>query len=298
GPSRLPPHRGPGEPSRAAAVRRRGRAGRAGAAGPAGRAPAAAGRRGRDARRAGRDHPGHAALEDLLPRRRLRGHGRGAGVRAAGRSGAAGRGGGGGAGLLGQGAAGSSRPRPGGRGRGGGRARQVGDAGGVRRGIAVAGEPVAECMDAVSRGRVRVEPSAKRVRTYLGGRPVADTTRALLVWEKPYYPTYYLPLEDVDAELSPTGAVEHSPSRGDGIVHTVKAGGAEAADAAVTYPGSPLEPIRGHVRFSWDAMDAWFEEDEQVYVHPRDPYTRVDILPSSRHVRVEVGGVTVADSRH
>lgn len=162
----------------------------------------------------------------------------------------------------------------------------------------MAGEPVAEGMDAVSRGRVRVEPSAKRVRTYLGGRPVADTTRALLVWEKPYYPTYYLPLEDVDAELSPTGAVEHSPSRGDGIVHTVKAGGAEAADAAVTYPGSPLEPIRGHVRFSWDAMDAWFEEDEQVYVHPRDPYTRVDILPSSRHVRVEVGGVTVADSRH
>jgi uncharacterized protein (DUF427 family) len=43
-------------------------------------------------------------------------------------------------------------------------------------------------------------------------------------------------------------------------------------------------------------MDAWFEEDEEVYVHPRDPHTRVDILPSSRHVEVVVNGVTVADS--
>ncbi|MFC5817642.1 MULTISPECIES: DUF427 domain-containing protein [Nonomuraea] len=153
-------------------------------------------------------------------------------------------------------------------------------------------------MDAVSRGRVRVEPSAKRVRIFLGGRPVADTTRALLVWEVPYYPAYYVPLDDVQAELKPTGAVERSPSRGDGVVHTVTAGGKEAADAAVTYPDSPLEAIRGHVRFTWDAMDAWFEEDEQVYVHARSPYTRVDILPSSRHVRVEVAGVTVADSRH
>ncbi|MGI5270974.1 DUF427 domain-containing protein [Nonomuraea sp. CA-218870] len=153
-------------------------------------------------------------------------------------------------------------------------------------------------MDAVSRGRVRVEGSAKRVRTYLGGHPAADTTRALLVWEIPYYPTYYLPLEDVMAELRPTGAVERSPSRGDGLVHTVAAGGKEAAGAALTFPDSPLEAIRGHVRFAWDAMDAWFEEDEQVYVHARSPYTRVDILPSSRHVRVEVGSVTVADSRH
>ena len=43
-------------------------------------------------------------------------------------------------------------------------------------------------------------------------------------------------------------------------------------------------------------MDGWFEEDEQVFTHPRDPYTRVDILHSSRHVRVEVEGVTIAES--
>ncbi|TMR93510.1 DUF427 domain-containing protein [Nonomuraea basaltis] len=153
-------------------------------------------------------------------------------------------------------------------------------------------------MDAGNRGRVRVERTAKRVRTYLGGRVVADTTSALLVWEVPYYPTFYFPLTDVDeAALKATGTTKHSPSRGDAVVHTVTSGTAEAAEAALAYPDSPLEEIRGHVRFDWDAMDAWFEEDEQVYFHARDPYTRVDILPSSRHVRVEVDGVTVADSR-
>jgi uncharacterized protein (DUF427 family) len=153
-------------------------------------------------------------------------------------------------------------------------------------------------MDAGNRGRVRVERTAKRVRTYLGGRVVADTTSALLVWEVPYYPTYYFPQQDVDeSALKATGTTKHSPSRGDAVVYTVTSGTAEAGEAALAYQDSPLEEIRGHVRFDWDAMDAWFEEDEQVYVHARDPYTRVDILPSSRHVRVEVDGVTVADSR-
>ncbi|QYC41056.1 hypothetical protein Nocox_17220 [Nonomuraea coxensis DSM 45129] len=153
-------------------------------------------------------------------------------------------------------------------------------------------------MDTAARGRVRVERTAKRVRAYLGGRAVADTTAALLVWEVPYYPTYYFPLADVEeSALKATGATTRSPSRGEGVVHTVTSGAAEAPGAALTYPDSPLEEIRGHVRFEWDAMDAWFEEDEEVYVHPRDPYTRVDILPTSRHVRVEVDGVTVADSR-
>ena len=43
-------------------------------------------------------------------------------------------------------------------------------------------------------------------------------------------------------------------------------------------------------------MDAWFEEDEEVFTHARDPYTRIDILPSSRHVRIELDGVTIAES--
>jgi uncharacterized protein (DUF427 family) len=148
-----------------------------------------------------------------------------------------------------------------------------------------------------ARGSVRAERGAKRIRAYLGGELVADTTRPLLVWEAPYYPTYYFPAEDVRAELlHPGGAVEHSPSRGDGELCSVRAGGREVREAAVRYEDSPLELLRNTVKLRWKAMDAWFEEDEEVYTHPRDPYTRVDILASSRHVRVEVDGVTIAES--
>jgi uncharacterized protein (DUF427 family) len=131
----------------------------------------------------------------------------------------------------------------------------------------------------------------------VGAETVADTTRPLLVWEKPYYPTYYFPEDDVRTELLvPTDESRRSPSRGDAQVFTVKAGGGEAAGAAYAYPESPIEQIRGHVAFDWKAMDHWFEEDEEVYVHPRDPYKRVDTLHSSRHVRIEVGGTTVAET--
>jgi uncharacterized protein (DUF427 family) len=77
----------------------------------------------------------------------------------------------------------------------------------------------------------------------------------------------------------------------------VKVAGADADGAALRYPDSPIEALRDLVRLDWNSMTDWFEEDELVYVHPRDPYSRVDILASSRHVRVELDGVTVADSR-
>ncbi len=150
--------------------------------------------------------------------------------------------------------------------------------------------------ETAQRGRVRVENSSKRVRTYVGGELVADTTRPHLVWEMPYYPTYYLPAEDLRADLVPTGRTERSPSRGDAEIYDVKTASATAAGAARRYLRSPIEALRGLVRLDWAAMDEWFEEDEPVYTHPRDPYTRVDILASSRHVRVVVDGVTVADS--
>jgi len=146
------------------------------------------------------------------------------------------------------------------------------------------------------RGRVRVEPSPKRVRVLLGGQVVADTTAARLVWENPHYPAYYVPRADVTAGLEPADRTEHSPSRGEARYFDVRAGGRLAAGAAWAYPESPIEDLRDLVRFEWDAMDEWLEEDEPVYVHPRSPYTRVEILGSSRHIRVEIDGVEVADS--
>jgi uncharacterized protein (DUF427 family) len=148
-----------------------------------------------------------------------------------------------------------------------------------------------------SRGRVRVERGTKRIRAYLGGELVADTTEPVLVWERPYYPTYYVPSADVRTDLlTDDGAISHSPSRGDAHIFTVTAGGKSASGAALRYEQSPFEELRDAIRLDWHAMDAWFEEDEEVFTHPRDPYTRVDILPSSRHLRVEVDGVTIAET--
>jgi uncharacterized protein (DUF427 family) len=144
---------------------------------------------------------------------------------------------------------------------------------------------------------IKIEPSPKRVRSYLDGQLVADTLHPVLVWEGPHFPTYYLPAADIRAELIPTGQTRHSPSRGDAQVLDVKVATATAPEAALRYPDSPLAELRGLVRLDWNSMSEWFEEDELVYTHPRDPYTRVDILVSTRHVRVEIDGVTVADSR-
>src|SRR5262249_25469232 len=149
----------------------------------------------------------------------------------------------------------------------------------------------------MTRGRVRVEHGRKRVRAYLGGVLAADTTSPLLVWEVPYYPAYYIPARDMRADLVPTGAIDHSPSRGDAEVFDLRTPAATAPSAALRYADSPVEELREAVRLDWDAMDEWLEEDEPVYTHPRDPYTRAAILASSRHVRVDVDGVTVADSR-
>jgi len=110
------------------------------------------------------------------------------------------------------------------------------------------------------------------------------------------YPAYYIPAADIRATLTPTGKTEHSPSRGEAEVLDVVTGRGVASAGALRYPDSPIAELREAVRLEWSAMSEWLEEDEPVYTHPRDPYTRVDILASSRHVRVELDGVVLADS--
>jgi uncharacterized protein (DUF427 family) len=115
------------------------------------------------------------------------------------------------------------------------------------------------------------------------------------VWEIPFYPTYYFPESDVNMDaLIDSGETKDSPSRGLATLYTVKAGGKEGS--AYGYAEPDIEQLAGHIVFNWSSMDHWFEEDEEVFVHAKDPYTRIDILPSSRRVRVEVDGVTVADT--
>jgi uncharacterized protein (DUF427 family) len=146
-------------------------------------------------------------------------------------------------------------------------------------------------------GRTRLEPGAKRIRGFARGVAVLDTVRPLYVWEHPGYPAYYVPRGDVRTDLLvATNTVTHSARRGDAAHFTLKVDGEERVDAAWEYTESPVVEIRDHLRFAWNAMDAWFEEDEEVYVHPRSPYTRIDILRSSRRARVAIGGVVIAES--
>ena len=99
------------------------------------------------------------------------------------------------------------------------------------------------------RGRIRVETSPKRIRAYLGGETVADSTRARLVWESPNYPTYYFPIADVRADLlEAEDSVAHSPSRGDGQLFAITAGGKRVQGAALRYPDSPIDELRELVR--------------------------------------------------
>ena len=129
----------------------------------------------------------------------------------------------------------------------------------------------------------------------LGGEVVADSIHPLLVWEVPYFPTYYFPARDVRTDLLvETGERRHSPSRGDAVTYSVKVGDSEGT--AYSYPEPKVAGVADHYAFVWKTMDHWFEENEEVFVHAKDPYTRVDIVPSDRRVRVEVEGVTVADS--
>jgi uncharacterized protein (DUF427 family) len=135
----------------------------------------------------------------------------------------------------------------------------------------------------------------KRVRVMLGGEMVADTIRPLLVWEKPYFPTYYFPQADVRTELLvETGETGESPGLGHATRYAVKVGTAEGSAYAFLNP--EVSDLDGHIAFVWGTMDHWFEESEEVYTHARDPNTRIDILPSDRRVRVVIDGVTVADS--
>jgi uncharacterized protein (DUF427 family) len=141
-----------------------------------------------------------------------------------------------------------------------------------------------------------VQPGPRRVRAVLGGETIVDTTRALYVWEWPNYPQYYIPVSDVvEGALVDEGVSQHSP-RGDTALHGIRAGDIERRHAAKVLGTSTVEGLDHTVRFEWSALDAWFEEDERVFVHPRDPYTRVDALRSTRSVRIELDGVVLAES--
>ena len=122
--------------------------------------------------------------------------------------------------------------------------------------------------------RVRYwEPWPRRMRAVRAGETVLDSRRGVLLWESGNFPAFYYPLEDVRQDLLGEEHTSTSPRDPEGE-----------------------ELLRGYVALDDRAVDRWFEEDDAVYAHPRDPYHRVDVRSSSRQVVVRAGGQVVADS--
>ncbi len=141
-----------------------------------------------------------------------------------------------------------------------------------------------------------VEPAPRRVRATLDGELVFDSTRARYVWEWPYYPQYYIPVEDVDGRFLVDEHHEQPLREGTARRHGLRVGDADRPGAVRVFGDEAIDGVAGTARFDWAALDAWYEEDEQVFVHPRNPYVRVDSLRSHRHVRVSLEGITLAES--
>ena len=147
-----------------------------------------------------------------------------------------------------------------------------------------------------------------------------DTARALLVWEPDrVVPTYAVPIDDI------AGDIDTAPAQAGATPEDVAAiGGQRLGDRVVLDPGLPFSvhttdgapvavharggthtaeafrpsdpALAGYITVDFDAFDAWYEEDERNVSRPRDPFHRIDILHSSRHVRIELGGTLLAES--
>jgi uncharacterized protein (DUF427 family) len=155
---------------------------------------------------------------------------------------------------------------------------------------------------------LRHEPIDKRIRATVGSETVVDSTHALLVWEpRRVTPLYAVPVEDVRGELVPSTAAPVSsdaPVLHPGIPFAAHSTEGESLDlhaAGTTLSAAAFQPadddLAGTVVLDFAAFDEWYEEDEAVFSHPRDPFHRVDTRRSSRPVRIELDGVLLAESR-
>jgi uncharacterized protein (DUF427 family) len=147
---------------------------------------------------------------------------------------------------------------------------------------------------------VHVVESPKRVRVVFGRETIADSKRVLLLREARALPIYYFPPNDVRSDLLiPSDHRTICPYKGEARYWSLKVGERLATDSVWTYPQPAAEcaELGGFFSCEWRKMDAWYEEEEEVFVHARDPFKRIDVLQSSRHVQVIAAGETIADTR-
>jgi uncharacterized protein (DUF427 family) len=144
-----------------------------------------------------------------------------------------------------------------------------------------------------------LERCPRRVRVVLGGETVADSTDVRLLHPPGRTPTYLFPPSSVRTDLfAPSARRRSDPGMGQATYWDVRVRDRCASEAAYSWqqPPESATMIDGLIAFDWDAMDGVFEEDEEVFVHPRDPYTRIDVLTSSRRVRIRLRDTQIADS--
>jgi uncharacterized protein (DUF427 family) len=146
---------------------------------------------------------------------------------------------------------------------------------------------------------VYLEPTPKRIRVQVGGETIADSRRAFMLHEAGLQPIYYFPPEDVRSEfLEPHDKHTYCPKKGDASYYTIRVGDT-VVDAGAWYYPEPLAgapPIENLIAFYWGKMDRWLEEDEEAVVHPRDPYHRIDVLRTERHIRISLDGELLAQT--
>jgi uncharacterized protein (DUF427 family) len=151
----------------------------------------------------------------------------------------------------------------------------------------------------MSENPVRLEPNNRRLRVVVDGVVIADTIHSIYLFELGHLPVYYFPKHDVRFDLlEHTDHSSHCPRKGDAEYWSIAIGDRRIENAVWSYP-VPLEgtaDLSSYVAFYWNKVDSWFEEDEEVFVHARDPYKRVDALQSSRRVEVRLNGETIADT--
>src|SRR5579864_1404391 len=142
------------------------------------------------------------------------------------------------------------------------------------------------------------ERTPRRIRVEVNSVFVADSTHAMIKIETSI-PVYYLPLSDIRRDLLvPTDHTKFCPRKGRARFWSIKVDKHVAENAVWNYP-EPLPdspPIAPYAAFVWDRVNHWYEEDEEIFRHPRNPYKRVDAIRSSRRVQVILCGSVVADT--
>ncbi|KAF1991539.1 DUF427-domain-containing protein [Aulographum hederae CBS 113979] len=145
--------------------------------------------------------------------------------------------------------------------------------------------------------------SGRRVRAMLGNEYIFDTTNAFHVWEHPFYPQYYIPAKDFvratkTVRYGDYRSMKNEEGSNIAVAFSIEAGGKKARGVEFeATPGKGGE-LDGLIKVEFDSMDQWYEEDTPIYVHPKDPTKRIDLLSSQRTVEIKLGSTTLAKSTH